>query len=98
MYKRQYLKAKERYDTQREKLAGRYKAKTAIYEALRCVQRKKEAITYFDGSRQDNTADRCPQDDGLCAKGDQRLYQYAGADDLYETEAIAGKNKKSCES
>ena len=45
-----------------------------------------------------NTADRCPQDDGLCAKGDQRLYQYAGADDLYETEAIAGKNKKSCES
>ena len=29
-----YLKAKERYDTQREKLAGRYKAKTAIYEAL----------------------------------------------------------------
>ena len=29
-----YLKAKERYDTQREKMAGRYKAKTAIYEAL----------------------------------------------------------------
>lgn len=29
-----YLKAKERYDTQREKLAGRYKAKTAVYEAL----------------------------------------------------------------
>ena len=29
-----YLKAKERYDTQREKLAGGYKAKTAIYEAL----------------------------------------------------------------
>ena len=29
-----YLKAKERYDTQREKLAGRYKAKTAMYEAL----------------------------------------------------------------
>ena len=29
-----YLRAKERYDTQREKLAGRYKAKTAIYEAL----------------------------------------------------------------
>ena len=29
-----YLKAKEKYDTQREKLAGRYKAKTAIYEAL----------------------------------------------------------------
>ena len=29
-----YLKAKERYDTQREKLVGRYKAKTAIYEAL----------------------------------------------------------------
>ena len=29
-----YLKAKERYDTQREKLAGRYKTKTAIYEAL----------------------------------------------------------------
>ena len=29
-----YLKAKERYDTQREKLAGRYKAKTVIYEAL----------------------------------------------------------------
>ena len=35
VYKRQaYLKAKERYDTQREKLAGRYKAKTAMYEAL----------------------------------------------------------------
>ena len=29
-----YLKAKERCDTQREKLAGRYKAKTAMYEAL----------------------------------------------------------------
>ena len=29
-----YLKAKERYDTQREKMAGRYKAKTAMYEAL----------------------------------------------------------------
>lgn len=29
-----YLKAKERYDTQREKLAVRYKAKTAIYETL----------------------------------------------------------------
>ena len=29
-----YLKAKERYDTQREKIAGRYKAKTAMYEAL----------------------------------------------------------------
>ena len=29
-----YLKAKERYDTQKEKLAGRYKAKTAMYEAL----------------------------------------------------------------
>ena len=29
-----YLKAKERYDTQREKLAGRYKAKTVMYEAL----------------------------------------------------------------
>ena len=29
-----YLKAKEKYDTQREKLAGRYKTKTAIYEAL----------------------------------------------------------------
>ena len=29
-----YLKAKEKYDTQREKLAGRYKAKTAMYEAL----------------------------------------------------------------
>ena len=29
-----YLKAKERYDTQREKLLGRYKAKTAMYEAL----------------------------------------------------------------
>ena len=29
-----YLKAKERYDTQREKLAGRYKAKTVVYEAL----------------------------------------------------------------
>ena len=27
-----YLKAKERYDTQREKLAGRYKTKTAMYE------------------------------------------------------------------
>ena len=35
VYKRQaYLKAKERYDTQREKMAGRYKAKTAMYEAL----------------------------------------------------------------
>ena len=32
-----YLKAKERYDTQREKLAGRYKAKTAIYETLMFV-------------------------------------------------------------
>ena len=29
-----YLKAKEKYDTQREKLAGRYKTKTAMYEAL----------------------------------------------------------------
>ena len=29
-----YLKAKERYDTQREKMAGRYKAKTVMYEAL----------------------------------------------------------------
>ena len=29
-----YLKAKEKYDTQREKLAGRYKAKTVMYEAL----------------------------------------------------------------
>ena len=29
-----YLKAKERYDTQREKMEGRYKAKTAMYEAL----------------------------------------------------------------
>ena len=29
-----YLKAKEKYDMQREKLAGRYKTKTAIYEAL----------------------------------------------------------------
>ena len=29
-----YLRAKERYDTQREKLAGRYKTKTAMYEAL----------------------------------------------------------------
>ena len=29
-----YLKAKERYDTQREKLAGRYKTKTTMYEAL----------------------------------------------------------------
>ena len=29
-----YLKAKEKYDTQREKLAGRYKAKTAMYESL----------------------------------------------------------------
>ena len=29
-----YLKAKEKYDMQREKLAGRYKAKTAMYEAL----------------------------------------------------------------
>ena len=28
-----YLKAKEKYDTQREKLAGRYKTKTAMYEA-----------------------------------------------------------------
>ena len=30
-----YLKAKEKYDTQREKLAGRYKTKTAMYEALK---------------------------------------------------------------
>ena len=29
-----YLKAQEKYDTQREKLAGRYKTKTAMYEAL----------------------------------------------------------------
>ena len=29
-----YLKAKEKYDTQREKLTGRYKTKTAMYEAL----------------------------------------------------------------
>ena len=29
-----YLKAKEKYDTQRKKLAGRYKTKTAMYEAL----------------------------------------------------------------
>ena len=29
-----YLNAKKRYDTQREKMAGRYKAKTAMYEAL----------------------------------------------------------------
>ena len=29
-----YLKAKEKYDMQREKLAGRYKKKTAMYEAL----------------------------------------------------------------
>ena len=29
-----YLKAKERYDTQREKLAGRYKTKIVMYEAL----------------------------------------------------------------
>ena len=29
-----YLKAKEKYDTQREKLEGRYKTKTAMYEAL----------------------------------------------------------------
>ena len=29
-----YLKAKEKYDTQRKKLAGRYKAKTVMYEAL----------------------------------------------------------------
>ena len=29
-----YLKAKERYDMQREKLAGRYKTKTAMYETL----------------------------------------------------------------
>ena len=29
-----YLKAKEKYDTQREKLEGRYKTKTAVYEAL----------------------------------------------------------------
>ena len=32
-----YLNAKEKYDTQREKLAGRYKAKTAIYETLMFV-------------------------------------------------------------
>ena len=29
-----YLKAKEKYDTQREKLAGRYKTKTVMYEAV----------------------------------------------------------------
>ena len=29
-----YLKAKEKYDTQREKLAGRYKTKTVMYETL----------------------------------------------------------------
>ena len=29
-----YLKAKEKYDTQREKLADRYKTKTVMYEAL----------------------------------------------------------------
>lgn len=29
-----YFKAKEKYDTQREKLAGRCKAKTAMHEAL----------------------------------------------------------------
>ena len=29
-----YLKAKEKYDTQREKLAGRYKTKIVMYEAL----------------------------------------------------------------
>ena len=29
-----YLKAKEKYDMQREKLAGRYKTKTVMYEAL----------------------------------------------------------------
>ena len=29
-----YLRAKKKYDMQREKLAGRYKAKTAMYEAL----------------------------------------------------------------
>ena len=29
-----YLKAKEKYDTQRGKLTGRYKTKTAMYEAL----------------------------------------------------------------
>ena len=29
-----YLKAKEKYDMQREKLAGRYKTKTTMYEAL----------------------------------------------------------------
>ena len=29
-----YLKAKEKYDTQREKLASRYKTKTVMYEAL----------------------------------------------------------------
>ena len=29
-----YLKAKERYDMQREKLSGRYKTKTVMYEAL----------------------------------------------------------------
>ena len=29
-----YLRAKEKYDMQREKLSGRYKAKTAIYETL----------------------------------------------------------------
>ena len=37
-----YLKGKEKYDMQREKLAGRYKTKTVMYEALMFLQ-----IWYF---------------------------------------------------
>ena len=40
-----YLKAKERYDTQREKLAGRYKTKTVMYEAFGTTSRKSTSQT-----------------------------------------------------
>lgn len=43
-----YLKAKERYDTQREKLAGRYKAKTAIYESKEVIPMMEAMITQIE--------------------------------------------------
>ena len=45
-----YLKAKEKYDMQREKLAGRYKTKTAMYEAL-MIRSKifiSDCVVFFD--------------------------------------------------
>lgn len=35
---------------------------------------------------------------GICPKGDWFSYWHAGADGLYETKAVTGKNKKNCES